>query len=250
MWHWRTHFAVRCLCLCGSQNVATIRDVFITQSFVMTNCYKMKDRQQISMPMCLFNLSSGCRSIKYGAQEILFSPHVFCIVFMSQCVLVPLRPPSRSSLGKTSSFPVISLVYSGSLSTSCVPKLIYTSATCYLAFCEWIFCPFSLKLLLQFPFFSELHFLQLKHACISSKSSPNRMFRGNSQGMHSVGTRIESRPVHRTALLIYTRVLVILTDLDRLSANVSDLDQFPSFLDRSRPVYLYPDFCKVTSYCD
>jgi len=111
----------------------------------------------------------------------------------------PLRPPSRSSMGKTSSFPVISLLYSGSLSTSYVSKLIYISATCYLAFFEWIFCPFSLNFYSNFRFYSELHFLQLKHACISSKRSPSRMFRGNSQGMHSIGNRIESRLVYQTA---------------------------------------------------
>jgi hypothetical protein len=41
--------------------------------------------------------------------------------------------------------------------------------------------------------------LQLKHTCISPKISPNRMFRGNSEGMHFGVTRMESRLVYHRA---------------------------------------------------
>ena len=56
---------------------------FYIAVFLMTNCYKMYKRQKISMPRRLLNLRSGCRPIKYGTEGILFSPHVFCVVFVS-----------------------------------------------------------------------------------------------------------------------------------------------------------------------
>jgi len=111
----------------------------------------------------------------------------------------PLRPPLRSSMGKTSSFPVISLLYSGSLSTSYVSKLIYILLLVILPSANGSFVPSLFNFYRNFNFCSELRVLQLKHACISSKSSPSRTFRGNSQTMHSIGTRIESRLVYETA---------------------------------------------------